>query len=629
MTNRPQRPVQHDLKTRSHRAFEQRLPGNWTAQERREDYGIDFDVEIFESGTTSGYRFGTQIKAVGRLRGSPSAQVKWTTRNYWGDQSFPTLVVLWDDHTERLWWCWNHRFDPQGLDRKKPKFAFKFPAKQLWDQHTALSVQREVEAHYAWASPERHLPLSLVTSGRDHIGGVGVGRILSRVSRRLAKFDSLIELRSEPRTALHLALEVAASESVIWLSGGPSLTLHHEVVRDFEDALDEESFISSFSADLVASLAHRLSALRLDQAAARLLATVVEESMLILGEEHAVAVMRILAANGRVAEALTVLKRLKVKNEAIATCALLDLASVLGDSDREKVADTLLSWADELLGSDNSRAGTLTYNASQMLGTSDLKRAIALIDLAADRDPSYRNRDYWWRERAGWCFLSGHITDAIDGYSHAVDLGHPDACHLLADCLIFAGRYREAQEAFQSIETAREPFMREARLKHRAISFLIEKTAIATQQRDPETADQVVNGAGADLDSLRRVLRSDLLNSRALYGIGHDAMADGDLDEAFLWFLSSAVFDPDQPAPWIPTIVIGLALEHDLAVDAALYARRFCGPSIVEFLMEEAPTPDAAGAMQQLFDDLPEEEMAELTVRVIGPGDSEYESVTF
>src|SRR5688572_4543822 len=96
MTEMPGRPTQHITGTRAERAFENALPAEWTAEQRRNDYGVDYDVEIFADGAATGLRFGVQLKGTGELTGAPSVRIKQKTLNYWSSQDQPTLIALWD-----------------------------------------------------------------------------------------------------------------------------------------------------------------------------------------------------------------------------------------------------------------------------------------------------------------------------------------------------------------------------------------------------------------------------------------------------------------------------------------------------------------------------------------------------
>ena len=64
MTNRP---IQHQLETKSRIAFESSLPAAWVYRTVNPDYGIDGLVEVFnENGITTGDLFFVQLKSTGK-----------------------------------------------------------------------------------------------------------------------------------------------------------------------------------------------------------------------------------------------------------------------------------------------------------------------------------------------------------------------------------------------------------------------------------------------------------------------------------------------------------------------------------------------------------------------------------
>ena len=112
------RPVQHEIDTAARRQFEQSLAATWTARLQPDDYGIDYDVEIFEEHQTTGVIFKVQLKGTR----APSLSVdgktavirlKLRTLQYLCNQiAAPVVVVLADVTNRRTTW-----YAPQ-LDRR-------------------------------------------------------------------------------------------------------------------------------------------------------------------------------------------------------------------------------------------------------------------------------------------------------------------------------------------------------------------------------------------------------------------------------------------------------------------------------------------------------------------------------
>ncbi len=56
------RPIQHEIDTAARRQFEQSLPAAWVARLQPDDYGIDYEVEVFQQHQPTGIAFKVQLK---------------------------------------------------------------------------------------------------------------------------------------------------------------------------------------------------------------------------------------------------------------------------------------------------------------------------------------------------------------------------------------------------------------------------------------------------------------------------------------------------------------------------------------------------------------------------------------
>jgi hypothetical protein len=62
-----QRPRQHVAETESEKILDQHIPSDWVKRRLTPDYGLDFEIEIFEAGHATGQRVWVQLKSVERL----------------------------------------------------------------------------------------------------------------------------------------------------------------------------------------------------------------------------------------------------------------------------------------------------------------------------------------------------------------------------------------------------------------------------------------------------------------------------------------------------------------------------------------------------------------------------------
>lgn len=105
------RPRQHVLEDLSERAFTNITPAEWVARPVAKDYGIDFEVEIFDqSGRRTGLTYKVQLKSTDATSGGRS--VKVSDLEYWNSLDVPVLLVLHRAGSNETFSAWAHAHNP-------------------------------------------------------------------------------------------------------------------------------------------------------------------------------------------------------------------------------------------------------------------------------------------------------------------------------------------------------------------------------------------------------------------------------------------------------------------------------------------------------------------------------------
>jgi tetratricopeptide (TPR) repeat protein len=289
-------------------------------------------------------------------------------------------------------------------------------------------------------------------------------------------------------------------------------------------------------------------------------------------------------------------------------------------SDRMKVVDMLESCAaaHEAANDPKGLAGTFTYNAAWFSADTDIERTIRLYDLAAERQPAYRQRAYWQRERAASNFNGGHFEEAVAGYEAAVALGDSTARGFLADAHMFAGNYAEALRIFRDIEGTDNDWAPEWMIKRRVLTYLIDRYGLDRQERNPAEADDIAASTD-DPEELRRTLiENDLLCGHAHWKLAIHAADDG--QPAFDEYLTAAASTPEEPAPWFSALLCSAAEDPHMWEVIAITARRMAGHAIIDLVLtsDRADAEERADEIEQLFNALPPEPPGTLALRVVG-----------
>lgn len=558
-------------------------------ERRTHDYGIDFGVEIFRNGAGTGLHFGVQLKATEKVGRRPTIRLKRSSANYWSSLDYPVLIVLFDASSKTLWWQWWHRHDPYGADATAARFTFAFPIDQRLSLSAAEDLEAEVVAYRCWPNAAALLPLSVVIRGSGMLGATPAGAVIIGLRRRLAPFVTLVEPRSVPAGPLFFSVDVGTDQTVVWVSGGPSATLHYESPSGRD--LPSVDIAGALSADVVLILAGRMALLPgLTADAARIAASAIDESLTVLSPELLPRTMELLLGGGRVDDALrlAVLARADERAAMEAHLMLMSFARSADEASRNAIADGLGSWAAEAEAAGNLlEAARWSYNKAQVIRSDNLEDALTLLLSADELDPGYRTRTYWWREQGGLLFLLSRYEEAADAYRHAVDLGDRSVLPLLADALLWSGRTVEAIELFAQVALDRSLTEPEWRLKALVFKDLLERAF----------DDQV------------------LLDADALHGAAHDESTPEEVRSALA--VAAALVGVDVPHLWLDAMAFTLG--GDLFEDVAVTGRRFCGSAIVDLLLESDLDTASALGLQAFFERLPPGPPAPNVLRLIDP----------
>lgn len=104
------------------RIFESSLPPDWIIRKRLPDYRIDYVVEIFEHGESTGLEFAVQLKGTRRPRlieDTARFSVESPHLGYWMDKMrHPVFLVLIDVQEKKGWWVFIQGLIRDGAIRK-------------------------------------------------------------------------------------------------------------------------------------------------------------------------------------------------------------------------------------------------------------------------------------------------------------------------------------------------------------------------------------------------------------------------------------------------------------------------------------------------------------------------------
>ena len=129
------RPIQHQLETKSRIAFESSLPAAWVYRTVNPDYGIDGLVEVFDkNGIATGDIFFVQLKATGKedLTQALTIRLPQEKCDYYDALALPLLLVSFHEPSGRLFAKWFVLPPLKERYRNEKSVSFTLNANDEW-----------------------------------------------------------------------------------------------------------------------------------------------------------------------------------------------------------------------------------------------------------------------------------------------------------------------------------------------------------------------------------------------------------------------------------------------------------------------------------------------------------------
>lgn len=573
---KPTRSRTHELEDESYTKFRAARPSAWPVHkiDGSDDYGRDLLVEVFEDGQPTGNEFSVQLKAREKLTGAPKVKLKLTTLNHWDDQPSPTLIVLWDAATDQLYYEWAHRLpwhEPTSDKRTRT-----VPVPHLWTRETPRTLAEEADAFRKVRDLGRYLPVDVEVTGSDFFGE-DAGPTVAAIIDALTPFPAFSVTFTEPRVP-YVRIEVLPNGVQVSMSGTP--------VKEMSYGAASPPPPEVVAGDVLFALAFAVGTIgRSRDVGAELLRASVRESF-----------MAIVA--GRLTDAIVILAQVDARDELKVL-----LGRTLGIEDHPNWVEALrgievtkwrmpadlrleLASALEDRATNWQRPAPLLRTAAWLVGPLNAERATRLWDAAVEADPATRESPRYWSERGGINFLSGQWHESVASYREAVRLGEESSRPLLADALMWAGRYADALREFERSGITDADDHAEYRLKMLALKLIVNSAHVHQQDRDDFIAEmrwRENRPAEPSAEFLEEVLAIDALHGWAWWAMCPRLREQG--DEAVGPLLVASVCLLNFAPLWQELATASLRTgDWEIARDALLVARRTCGPDFIRLV---------------------------------------------
>lgn len=622
----PGRPFQHVLETSSKLALEKALPADWILESRDHDYGIDLDIEVFDNGEATGLRIPVQLKGQ-QDSGSPArVKLKKTSISYWKESSSPVVVVVWDEKTDTLWWEWQYLLDTSKT--KSTAVKVNVVVGRKWGASTPEEIRREAQAHKDlmrgnYVSP---LPLKIVVE-HDLRDNAPVTRLIIAKLRGILLTRPEVIVSSEDHLG-ELIIALQDKQIAMRLRGAPGVVLHFNKAFPKDDNQWDE-LASSITTEILSAVVTLVGPLGMRPLADHLLGRVAGQTQLLLSEKGLARSLGQLAQASNIDGFTSLFVRAITHPdpliEVTAWQSLAFFSDVIAPEDRMKLVASIRDNLPE-----NDSKSRSYYTLGQVVRNDDLHLALQLFAEAAQADPVYRERAYWWSDQGAMYFNAREYEQAIHHYEAAVNLGEEKTRYLLADALLLAGRLDESLEEFSKASAREDEDLPEWRIKRAAFAALRAVLSIEFGEEpiDPDMIPDMNLGLDIDLGPNPRkflvsLLREDFRNPDILGALSlylYEAASAGTYVTICFAFMSGG-----NTVAWTMALEACFDTHPELLSDLAICAMQQCGEQLLEYQAIEG------GASSVVHDALMQAKQPPrpFTVREVNFGETTFREVLF
>ncbi|CAA0189555.1 DUF4365 domain-containing protein [Tenacibaculum maritimum] len=540
----PKRPKQHQLEDLSRAKFQLCLPEEWVLRNKDKDYGIDCEVELFDKKENStGLLFYVQLKSTGSKNKSQifNVDLKIETLEYFRQLEIPVLLARYSKHLDRIYVKWINEVDLTFAKEKAKTFRIKIQENDELTEKSVKQIENDLKNVRLFNSGPFGFPLSYSINFNDGvIQNLSNSQFKIQLRSQLNEFSDFLSFKNNEENYL---INISVNENVLLVQ---TSILKGVFIHNI-DKHPQENFIQELSSDILISLSICMVMVGQIDYCAKIIFDNELENLLIEKEEFLLMLIPVLLSSSYFENTLNLINKAldNSKNQIVLVPAITALLLKSDTKIKKRLAQIESFFLSRLektknLGLD-SLIATCHYNLGNFYRGKDRHReSIHHYIQAKKHDSDYLKRSYYYREIAGVCFEVGKFWFSSIFYKKSIDLGaSKETKSLMADALMFFGKYQEANNTFQEYITEIEKPNEEFLLKAFLLDKITENKKIESQIRNQDEANQIA-GNNPSIDNIERAFDLDLLSSLAWFNLGMIKQKKTDFEEASFCFAMCA-----------------------------------------------------------------------------------------
>lgn len=553
----PKRPIQHKLEDLSRTKFQLAIPRNWAFRNKDKDYGIDGEVELFDSSDKAqGLLFYVQLKATESKSEATIMNVdfKIETLSYYKKLDIPVLLVRYSEHKDSFYIKWINNVDFFFIKEKAKTIRIKLEEKDIWTANSFEKIEKKLinRRQLKYGNFNFPIPLSIEIN-ENEIKGYSKSILLTQLKKELKHYNEYLNLDFGEDSAITVSLN--KEELNINMSDLSNCTFHSIDLRQVEN------FAKGISQDILFGSAICLKKIGQIDKCGKIIFDNKLQHKLIENKELSFILLSALFSSSYFEKVIDLMEEI-CDNDNSSELALISNVNILTSSRTSNISKKL---AIELFLKNRIKTSIKQNNISQIgishynlgnfyRGQGSFYESVKNYIAAKRFEPKYLNQEYYFHELAGVLFLEERYSISAKLYLKAIELGGNELSKILyADALMYSGKYQESVDVFLNLDDTKD-LNDEFQLKFLCLRIILEKKNLKTQNRKKDEANNLAKISNDDnlnvaKEKLDKALDLDLLCGLAWFNLGRvQAKEVNFADAMFSFIMAGIIYDNDIEA---------------------------------------------------------------------------------
>lgn len=610
----PKRPKQHQLEDLSRGKFQLILPESWVFRNKDKDYGVDGEVELFDSnGIPQGLMFYVQLKATNST--NPRIILKVTldleTLEYFKLLDIPVLLVRYSQSDDVHYFKWVNNIDTYYSKKGAKTLTISLEDVNRWNSDTPIQIQNRLAQLKKLKSGHFRLPLSgslnIIKSPLKKISPIILKTLLNQ---QLSSRSEYIIFPNNGNAVVQIFIENSRLTINLCDSFG---FIFHGLER-----LESASLSEQISKIILLGLAVSMIHTGQFEYCARIIFENNLEDFFVLHYDVVKVCTPALLNSSYFDKVLILLGRIMDKGDSLEIEVMTRLNLLYGQSHKDqqrvqKIEEFLLARHNSSSFSSAQQEGVSFYNLGSFYrGINKYYEAVHYYNRARKLAPIYLEQNYFYYELGSILFLLKKFQLASKLYSFAISKDAPiKTIALNADALMFSGNYEKALlEFYNYFEKAENPnsiFI----LKSMFLKSVVYEWQITDQKRATQKANMLSDVSNVKNDEERlqilcEALSIDMLSANTWYNLAILNQKSPNLCTAAQYFLWAAIIDNDDLDAWSGATFCAFSCHEitgilPLIIETAHYYHRDRYITTIYTAIESQKGPEALVEVERIF----------------------------